>query len=64
MANAFGVKLSIDNKVIAKARATSKESWGKSVTAYFAFQEKWIKNNAKLLKTTTFSLVILPKHQN
>jgi hypothetical protein len=59
MANVFGVKLSIDGKVIAKARATKKESGGKaSQRAYFAFQEKWIKNNAKLLKTTTFSLVI------
>jgi ribonuclease-3 len=41
MANVFGVKLSIDGKVIAKARATKKESGGKaSQRAYFAFQEK------------------------
>jgi hypothetical protein len=38
----FGVKLSIDGKVIAKARATSKESRRKaSQRTYFALQEKW-----------------------
>ena len=38
----FGVKLSIDNKVIAKARATSKKKAEEiaSKRAYFAFQEK------------------------
>jgi ribonuclease-3 len=59
MANVFfGVKLSIDGKVIAKAlSATSKKKAEESIpTCLFAFQEKWIKNNAKLLKTTTFSL--------
>jgi ribonuclease-3 len=40
----FGVKLSIDGKVIAKARATSKESRRKaSQRTYFALQEKWTK---------------------
>jgi hypothetical protein len=40
------VKLSIDGKVIAKARATSKESRRKaSQRTYFALQEKWTKNN-------------------
>jgi ribonuclease-3 len=39
------VKLSIDGKVIAKARATSKESRRKaSQRTYFALQEKWTKN--------------------
>jgi ribonuclease-3 len=38
------VKLSIDGKVIAKARATSKESRRKaSQRTYFALQEKWTK---------------------
>jgi ribonuclease-3 len=38
----FGVKLSIDNKVIAKARATSKKKAEEKASqrAYFAFQEK------------------------
>ena len=38
----FGVKLSIDNKVIAKSRATSKKKAEEiaSKRAYFAFQEK------------------------
>jgi ribonuclease-3 len=38
----FGVKLSIDNKVIAKARATSKKKAEEiaSKRAYFVFQEK------------------------
>ncbi|MCF6128605.1 ribonuclease III [Flavobacterium sp. AS60] len=38
----FGVKLSIDNKVIAKARATSKKKAEEKAAqrAYFAFQEK------------------------
>ena len=38
----FGVKLSIDNKIIAKARATSKKKAEEiaSKRAYFAFQEK------------------------
>ena len=42
MDNYFGVKLSIDNKVIAKARATSKKKAEEiaSKRAYFAFQEK------------------------
>jgi ribonuclease-3 len=41
MANAFGVKLSIDNKVIAKARATSKKKLRKaSQRAYFASFQK------------------------
>ncbi len=42
----FGVKLSIDNKVVAKARATSKKKAEEKASqrAYFAFQEK-IKNN-------------------
>jgi ribonuclease-3 len=42
----FGVKLSIDNKVIAKARATSKKKAEEKASqrAYFAFQEK-INNN-------------------
>jgi ribonuclease-3 len=41
MANVFGVKLSIDNKV-AKSRATSKKKAEEiaSKRAYFAFQEK------------------------
>lgn len=38
----FGVKLSIDNKVVAKARATSKKKAEEKASqrAYFAFQEK------------------------
>jgi ribonuclease-3 len=38
----FGVRLSIDNKVIAKARATSKKKAEEKASqrAYFAFQEK------------------------
>ena len=38
----FGVKLSIDDKVIAKARATSKKKAEEKASqrAYFAFQEK------------------------
>lgn len=38
----FGVKLSIDNKIIAKARATSKKKAEEKASqrAYFAFQEK------------------------
>jgi len=38
----YGVKLSIDNKVIAKARATSKKKAEEKASqrAYFAFQEK------------------------
>ena len=38
----FGVKLSIDEKVIAKSRATSKKKAEEiaSKRAYFAFQEK------------------------
>ena len=38
----FGVKLSIDNKVIAKARATSKKKAEEKASqrAYFAFQDK------------------------
>ncbi|WP_306351495.1 ribonuclease III [Flavobacterium sp. '19STA2R22 D10 B1'] len=38
----FGVKLSIDNKVIARARATSKKKAEEKASqrAYFAFQEK------------------------
>jgi ribonuclease-3 len=38
----FGVKLNIDNKVIAKARATSKKKAEEKASqrAYFAFQEK------------------------
>ena len=38
----FGVKLSIDDKVIAKSRATSKKKAEEiaSKRAYFAFQEK------------------------
>ena len=38
----FGVKLSIDNKVIAKARATSKKKAEEKASqrAYFVFQEK------------------------
>jgi ribonuclease-3 len=38
----FGVKLSIDEKVIAKARATSKKKAEEKASqrAYFAFQEK------------------------
>jgi ribonuclease-3 len=52
----FGV-LSIDGKVIAKAeRNIKKESGGKHPNVPILLQEKWIKNNAKLLKTTTFSL--------
>jgi ribonuclease-3 len=38
----FGVKLSID-KVIAKARATSKAEKKASQRTYFALQEKWTK---------------------
>jgi ribonuclease-3 len=38
------VKLSIDGKVIAKPRATSKEKKKKaSQRTYFALQEKWTK---------------------
>ena len=38
----FGVRLSIDDKVIAKARATSKKKAEEKASqrAYFAFQEK------------------------
>jgi len=38
----FGVKFSIDNKVIAKARATSKKKAEEKASqrAYFAFQDK------------------------
>ena len=38
----FGVKLSIDDKVIAKARATSKKKAEEKASqrAYFAFQDK------------------------
>ena len=38
----FGVRLSIDNKVIAKARASSKKKAEEKASqrAYFAFQEK------------------------
>ena len=38
----FGVRLSIDDKVIAKARATSKKKAEEKAAqrAYFAFQEK------------------------
>nr|MBP6040367.1 ribonuclease III [Flavobacterium sp.] len=38
----FGVKLSIDEKVVAKARATSKKKAEEKASqrAYFAFQEK------------------------
>ena len=38
----FGVKLSIDNKVIAKARATSKKKAEEKASqrGYFVFQEK------------------------
>jgi ribonuclease-3 len=43
----FGVKLSIDGKVIAKARATSKKESRRKASqrTYFALQEKWTKNN-------------------
>jgi hypothetical protein len=52
------VKLSIDGKVIAKARATSKESRRKaSQRTYFALQEKWTKNNIIFIKTTSFSFI-------
>jgi hypothetical protein len=41
--------------IVTKAKAQhQKESGKKHPNAYFAFQEKWIKTNAKL---------ILPKHQ-
>lgn len=38
----FSVKLTIDNKVVAKARATSKKKAEEKASqrAYFAFQEK------------------------
>ena len=41
----FGVKLSIDDKVVAKARATSKKKAEEKASqrAYFAFQEKMIR---------------------
>jgi ribonuclease-3 len=53
----FGVKLSIDGKVIAK-RATSKKSRRKaSQRTYFALQEKWTKNNIIFIKTTSFSFI-------
>jgi ribonuclease III len=41
----FGVKLSIDNKVIAKARATSKKKAEEKASqrAFFAFQEKIVR---------------------
>jgi hypothetical protein len=50
------VKLSIDGKVIAKARATSKES-KKNLNAPILLYKKMDKNNIYLHKTTTFSLV-------
>lgn len=41
----FGVKLSIDNKIVARARATSKKKAEEKASqrAYFAFQEKMAK---------------------
>jgi hypothetical protein len=54
----FGVKLSIDGKVIAKARATSKESRRKSIsTPILHFKKKWIRNNIILINYIVFSLV-------
>ena len=43
----FGVKLSIDDRVIAKARASSKKKAEEKASqrAYFAFQEKMDRNN-------------------
>jgi ribonuclease-3 len=47
----FGVKLSIDEKVIAKARATKKESRRKSIpTCLFCISRKWIGNNINFTK--------------
>lgn len=45
----FGVKLSINDKVIAKARATSKKKAEEKASqrAYFAFQDKMEKNSKK-----------------
>ena len=43
----FGVKLSVDNKIIAKARASSKKKAEEKASqrAYFAFQEKMSRND-------------------
>ena len=43
----FGVKLSIDDRIIAKARASSKKKAEEKASqrAYFAFQEKMDRNN-------------------
>lgn len=43
----FGVKLKIDNKIVARARATSKKKAEEKASqrAYFAFQEKMSPNN-------------------
>jgi hypothetical protein len=52
------VKLSIDGKVIAKARATSKESRRKHHNApILHYKKKWTKNNIIFIKTTSFSFI-------
>lgn len=51
----FGVKLSIDDKVVARARATSKKKAEEKASqrAYFAFQEKLTRNSCKNVVTLT-----------
>jgi ribonuclease-3 len=52
----FGVKLSIDEKVIAKPEQLQKKEAEEKASqrAYFAFQEKWIGNNINFTQNFSF----------
>jgi hypothetical protein len=52
------MQLSIDGKVIAKARATSKKASGRSIVAFFAFQDKMDK---KIVSLTLNYIVFVSK---
>jgi hypothetical protein len=52
------VKLSIDGKVIAKARAKKKKAEEKHHNApILHYKKKWTKNNIIFIKTTSFSFI-------